>query len=75
MGERDLILGGPGYVIFVEKGNTKLVTNLPDSMLEWKLKFFYARLVMRDNSCSVPDRWVEKLPEPVFTPAKELETH
>ncbi|KAL6008859.1 hypothetical protein ACLOJK_022085 [Asimina triloba] len=36
-------------------GNTKLVNYLTDSVLEWMSKFFYARLVTREDSWGIPD--------------------
>ncbi|KAL5979397.1 hypothetical protein ACLOJK_019295 [Asimina triloba] len=62
-----------GYVTFAGKGNTKLIDNLPDSVPEWKSKFFYAWLVTREHNWGIPNWWVEKLPEPIFASAKELE--
>ncbi|KAL6006894.1 hypothetical protein ACLOJK_032390 [Asimina triloba] len=60
-------------VSFMGKGNTKLVSNLPDSVSEWKLKFFYARLGMGEDRWGVPDRSAEKLPEVANAPTEELE--
>ncbi|KAL5980928.1 hypothetical protein ACLOJK_028848 [Asimina triloba] len=33
-----------GLVTFTGKHNNKVVSNLPDSVLKWKMRFFYARL-------------------------------
>ncbi|KAL5996796.1 hypothetical protein ACLOJK_007716 [Asimina triloba] len=51
-----------GYVTFAVKGNIKLINNL----LDFKSKFFYARLVMGEDSWGIPDQRVEKLPKLVF---------
>ncbi|KAL6001099.1 hypothetical protein ACLOJK_006826 [Asimina triloba] len=58
---------------FARKSNTEIIDNLPDSVPEWKSKFFYVRLVTERDNWGVPDWWEERLPEPISAPAMELE--
>ncbi|KAL6003758.1 hypothetical protein ACLOJK_004304 [Asimina triloba] len=62
-----------GYVAFAEKDDAKLINNSPDSAPEWKSRFFFARLVLENNSLGVLDRWEERLPEPVSAPMVGLD--
>ncbi|KAL5985856.1 hypothetical protein ACLOJK_027845 [Asimina triloba] len=64
-----------GYVTFARKGNAELIDNLPDSVPRWKSRFFYARLLTEMDSLGVPDRWEERLAEPVFVSVVGLEAH
>ncbi|KAL6001281.1 hypothetical protein ACLOJK_007013, partial [Asimina triloba] len=40
---------------FARKGNTNLVNKFHDSVLEWKSKFFYARLVTWEDSWGIKE--------------------
>ncbi|KAL5980941.1 hypothetical protein ACLOJK_028861 [Asimina triloba] len=68
-----------GIVTFTGKHNNKVVSNLPDSVSEWKMRFFYACSKEAGRRgvvliWGVPDWWRERLPDVVETASVELET-
>ncbi|KAL6002939.1 hypothetical protein ACLOJK_023161 [Asimina triloba] len=50
----------------------KIIDNSLDSKLDWKSRFFFARLSSERDSWCIPDRWDETLPKPVSTPTVGL---
>ncbi|KAL5973249.1 hypothetical protein ACLOJK_037276, partial [Asimina triloba] len=70
---RKVILGG---ISFAGKRNTKIVSNLPDSVSDWKLRFFYARFrAGEEPACpwGFPTQWDNALPEVRNVRLEELE--
>ncbi|KAL6003988.1 hypothetical protein ACLOJK_004534 [Asimina triloba] len=55
-----------GGISFVGKRSTKIISNLPDLVSEWKLLFFYAIFRAKEESTharGIPTRWNNELPE------------
>ncbi|KAL5984534.1 hypothetical protein ACLOJK_018639 [Asimina triloba] len=50
-------------VTFAEKRNTKIVSNLPDSVLEWKSRFFYSHFRKKGGTgvCTFAGKWNTKI--------------
>ncbi|KAL5978613.1 hypothetical protein ACLOJK_029730 [Asimina triloba] len=65
-----------GCVTFAMKQNTKIFSNLPDSVSEWKLRFFYACFKETQGATSswdIPFKWNDELSEVNSIAQDELE--